>query len=341
MSRRLLLSSLVLLALAAAACGRYLTTGVAVVNGVSIGQAELDERLEGVLDSPQFQGQIRGAEARLQAQRRIIVQMIQTELVRQEAERLGIRLSQETLGERLQQVRGQFRTEAEFQQALAQEGLDAGTLRERIRERLVLEQIQERLNADVQVTEADVRRAYGNGSRFEEIRVRHILFAIQGTNEAAALKEARGALAQLRAGADFAVLAKRLSDDPGTKDKGGDLGYVTRGRFVPEFEQAAFRLGKGKLSEPVRTQFGFHVIRVDDRRTKTFEQARGELTRELTQQRREAAFRDYIQERVKAARIVVNPRYGDFNPETLQIEPREFFVPPSPEPETEAVSGAQ
>src|SRR5688572_6862318 len=94
-TRRLLVSSLVLLAFAASACGRYLTTGVAVVNGVGISKDALDKQVAVVLDSPQFQGQVdpQDAEQRLEIERQVIVQLIQQELIRQEADRLSVRVN--------------------------------------------------------------------------------------------------------------------------------------------------------------------------------------------------------------------------------------------------------
>ena len=74
-------------------------------------------------------------------------------------------------------------------------------------------------------------------------------------------------LAELKKGADFAALAKEKSKDPGAAE-GGDLGYFTKDQMVPEFSAVAFKLGKGELSEPVKTQFGWHIIKVEDKRTK-------------------------------------------------------------------------
>jgi peptidyl-prolyl cis-trans isomerase C len=105
----------------------------------------------------------------------------------------------------------------------------------------------------------------------EEVHARHILVPTED--------EAKAILAQLKGGADFAVLAKEKSKDPGAAD-GGDLGYFTKGQMVPEFSEAAFKLGKGQLSDPVKTSFGWHIIKVEDKRTKptpTFEQVKSQI----------------------------------------------------------------
>jgi peptidyl-prolyl cis-trans isomerase C len=105
----------------------------------------------------------------------------------------------------------------------------------------------------------------------EEVHARHILVATEG--------EAKDIEAQLKNGADFAKLAKEKSKDPGAAE-GGDLGYFTKEQMVPEFAEAAFKLDKGQISDPIKTQFGWHVIQVLDKRTKptpTYDQVKGQL----------------------------------------------------------------
>src|ERR1700739_5083039 len=92
----------------------------------------------------------------------------------------------------------------------------------------------------------------------EEVHARHIL--VEGEDEAKAIIE------QLKGGADFAKLAKEKSKDPGAAE-GGDLGYFTKDQMVPEFAEVAFKLDKGQVSEPVKTQFGWHIIKVEARRS--------------------------------------------------------------------------
>jgi peptidyl-prolyl cis-trans isomerase C len=105
----------------------------------------------------------------------------------------------------------------------------------------------------------------------EEVHARHILVATE--DEAKAIED------QLKKGADFATLAKEKSKDPGAAE-GGDLGYFTKDQMVPEFADAAFKLDKGQISDPVKTQFGWHIIKVEDKRTKptpTFDEVKTQL----------------------------------------------------------------
>jgi len=117
------------------------------------------------------------------------------------------------------------------------------------------------------VKDEDILREYNRDKeRFrteERVKVRHILVKADPANAAAvaaAEAKAKGILKQIRGGADFATLAKQNSEDPGSKENGGELGFITRGQTVPEFEKASFTLKPNDISEPVKTSFGFHII---------------------------------------------------------------------------------
>jgi peptidyl-prolyl cis-trans isomerase C len=113
-------------------------------------------------------------------------------------------------------------------------------------------------------TEAEMKKLYDESvakvAPEEEIRARHILVKSEA--------EAKDVIAKLKGGADFDKLAREISIDPSAKTNGGDLEYFTKGQMVAEFSDAAFKLNKGQISEPVKSQFGFHVIKVEDKRQK-------------------------------------------------------------------------
>jgi peptidyl-prolyl cis-trans isomerase D len=125
----------------------------------------------------------------------------------------------------------------------------------------------------------------------EEVHARHVLIKPSAPTDDAKAKaraEAEDVLTQLRAGADFEKLAKERSKDPGSATKGGDLGFFPRGRMVPSFDAAAFALEPGQLSEVVETPFGFHVIKVEEKKPggpKPFESVREQIVKELTGER--------------------------------------------------------
>ncbi|MBK1722307.1 SurA N-terminal domain-containing protein [Thiocystis violacea] len=161
----------------------------------------------------------------------------------------------------------------------------------------------ESLAPKVEVGEEDLRQAYeADKARFaqpERRNVRHILRKVsEDADDAtakAALDELQGIRARILAGESFEELAKESSQDPGSATNGGSLGVIESGIMVPAFDQAAFALEKGKISEPVRTQFGYHIIEVTEiipSQTKPFEEVRDQLRAELSKQRADGLYYD-------------------------------------------------
>ena len=140
------------------------------------------------------------------------------------------------------------------------------------------------LNAETRarVTEEEMRKIYDEQrariTPEEEVRARHILVETE--------EEAKALIAQIRGGGDFEAIAKEKSKDPGGQRNGGDLGFFTKAQMVPEFAEAAFAMQAGQLSEtPVKSQFGWHIIKVEERRQRqipSFEQVRGQIEDFLT-----------------------------------------------------------
>jgi peptidyl-prolyl cis-trans isomerase C len=122
----------------------------------------------------------------------------------------------------------------------------------------------------------------------QEVHARHILFRSPENDEAAgkqAEEKAKATLVRVKKGEDFGALASELSEDPGTKASGGDLGYFAKDQMVPEFATVAFQLDKGQVSDPVKTAFGWHIIKVEDKRKREvpgFDQVRGQLESYVT-----------------------------------------------------------
>jgi peptidyl-prolyl cis-trans isomerase D len=151
---------------------------------------------------------------------------------------------------------------------------------------------RDQAHAKMIVPAGDVQRFYNdNLSQYqtpEQIRASHILLNTAGKDEAAVRKQAEDLLRQIKAGADFAALATKFSEDEGTKVNGGDLDYFSRGRMVPEFETAAFGLEPGQVSDIVRTQYGFHIIKLVDKKpavTRAFDEVRPQIEDQLKGQR--------------------------------------------------------
>jgi peptidyl-prolyl cis-trans isomerase C len=139
------------------------------------------------------------------------------------------------------------------------------------------------------VTEEAMRSVYneavkGMNPNEEEVRARHILIRVADPKDEKASREAenkiKALIERLKKGEDFAALANEFTEDPSGKQNGGDLDYFTKDQMVPEFSAVAFRLEKGQISEPVRTQFGWHVLKVEDKRLRQppqYEQVKDQL----------------------------------------------------------------
>lgn len=157
---------------------------------------------------------------------------------------------------------------------------------------LVVDQVK--VEQAITVSDAQMRAAYSasmdNFRVPERVKVRHILFMTQGKSDAdkkAQLAKAQDVLKQLRAGADFAELAKKHSEDPGTAQKGGDLGFIVRGQTVPEFEKTAFSAKVNDISNIITTEYGYHIIQVQEKQAAhvvPFEEAKAQIAEELKKQ---------------------------------------------------------
>jgi peptidyl-prolyl cis-trans isomerase D len=155
------------------------------------------------------------------------------------------------------------------------------------------------IRTKVTVPPADIERAYNDNldqySTPEQVRASHILFRTEGKEDAAVKAQAEDVLKQARAGADFAALAKKYSDDEASAKNGGDLDYLTRGRMVAEFDQAAFTLQPGQISDLVKTPFAYDIIKVTEKKpgtTRTLAELRPQLTDQLSYERAQAQAAD-------------------------------------------------
>jgi peptidyl-prolyl cis-trans isomerase D len=160
----------------------------------------------------------------------------------------------------------------------------------------------EALRAKIVVPAADIEREYSNNSEQyttpEQVRASHILLKTEGKDEAAVKAKAEALLKQARGGADFAELARKNSEDEASAKNGGDLDYFGRGRMVPEFDQAVFAMQPGAISDLVKTQYGYHIIKLVDKKnatTRSLAEVRQQLTDQLAYQRAQAQAADLAQ----------------------------------------------
>lgn len=179
----------------------------------------------------------------------------ENKLIKLEADKAGITVSDAEIQKDIDKIKERMGGEAAFGQALQQYGMTQEMLKDQMLQGIELRKIFEKQNP---VKEADLKAYFDkNKAMFEtpkQVQASHILVPTE--------KEANAILAELKAGKDFAAVAKAKSQDPGSKDQGGDLGFFGTGKMDPQFEKAAFALKKGELSGVVQSQFGFHIIKV-------------------------------------------------------------------------------
>lgn len=214
----------------------------------------------------------------------VLSDLIDVELMVQQAERdTSIKVSDQEITEGVEQqmrsVRSRFQSELEYRAELKRAGFGTPEeyrrwyteqqRRDALQSRLLAKLKDEKLLKPVTPTEQEMRGYFDTrkdqlGKRPETVSFRQIIVAPKASAAASAQAKstADSIVLALRHGADFATTARRLSQDPGSKDQGGDLGWFRRGVMVPAFEAVAFRLKPGTISEPVETPFGFHVIQV-------------------------------------------------------------------------------
>jgi foldase protein PrsA len=206
------------------------------VNGQKITKGELDARLEA------------------QAGRPMLQQMAEQDIILQYGKQQGINPSDAEIQNQINQLEQRF-PPGQFDQILQQQGLTMDDVRNIERGQLI---VKEAVDKEITITPAQIADFYNkNKSLFAtpaQVHARHILVKTKAQAEAIE--------AQLRKGADFAALAKQYSIDPGSKDKGGDLGWFTQTQMVKPFADVAFSLGVGQISQPVQTPFGWHIIQV-------------------------------------------------------------------------------
>ena len=246
-------------------------TVVARVNGENVAKADFDRLLK---QMEMQAGQPVPKERRDEVYRAVLDQLVTYTALEQEARNRGIKISDAELKQvsdaRIAELRKQIPDEAAFKKALAERNMTLDQLRANMRKDLAINKMMEaELASAPGVTDADVKDFYDkNPDEFTGVRASHILIKPDGFDEASK-KKARTAiddvLKQAKAGTDFGELAKKHSSD-GSAQQGGDLGFFTKGRMVPEFSNAAFKLQPGQISDVVETQFGYHIIKVTERK---------------------------------------------------------------------------
>ncbi|HZJ52664.1 MAG TPA: peptidylprolyl isomerase [Myxococcaceae bacterium] len=248
------------------------------------------------------------AQKRAAALKKVLDTMIDEKLVDNELKELKVSISDKEVDAAVDEVKKSYNlTDEQLQQAVSREGYSVAEYREQMRKQIGrYKLISEKVRKNVKVSEADVQSEYDRMTRSEgedyEVHVRHILIAVprnaaQNLVEEARRKAAAVGVEARQPGVDFAELAKKRSEGSSSSD-GGDLGFFKRGTMVPEFERVAFNLKTGEVSEPVRTQFGWHVLKLEEIRKlgmKPIADLRPEIEERLRRQQAERLTSQYME----------------------------------------------
>ena len=246
--------------------------------------------------------------------RNALDRLVDLKLLTQEAKSRGVKGDEQQVTSEIQGIRGRFPSEEEFNKALAAQNMTAEKLPEDMLTQTGVNKMMEEATAGAApVSDADVKDFYDkNPDKFkrpEQVRASHILIKTEG--DEAAKKKARASaeavLKDVKSGKDFATLAKQHSSD-GSAQQGGDLGFFVKEQMVPEFSNAAFALQTGQTSGIVESQFGFHIIKVTDRKAPEaipLEQVAPQVKNYLTQQRQQERAQAFVKTLRDKAKIEV------------------------------------
>jgi parvulin-like peptidyl-prolyl isomerase len=299
-------------------CGNLFTTAAAVVDDRTIEEDQFVRELEFLLADPRFAEQIQTGEAgetqRRQLARQYLTFLIHQTFVDAYAEEHDVEVEEAELDGLLQQQVTQLGGRESFDRLLRRSGTDEGDVRRLLARQVLRQRVAEAVVAE-RLGEDELRSQYDERLlEFSEVTVAHILV----TSE----REAKR-IADQATPSNFATLARRFSEDTASAANGGELGPQRASDLVQPFAQAALRIPVGEVGGPVETEFGFHVIHVIDRSTRSFE----EVQESLLEESRGQVFTEWLLEGLSSAEIRVNPRYGAFDEATGAVIPRRRSSP--------------
>jgi peptidyl-prolyl cis-trans isomerase C len=247
---------------------------------------------------------------------RALDQLIGSELLYEESKREGISIDDKTVDEKLAQWKKQFPSEEEYRKALEEANLSEERMRADIKKDLAIQKlIIDKFVNKTTIPEKDMKDYYEKHPDMfkqpEQVQASHILVKTSAepteSEKEEALKKIREIQEKVKAGEDFAELAKAQSQCPSSA-KGGDLGYFGRGQMVPPFEKAAFSMKPGEVSDVVTTQFGFHLIKVTDKKPETtvpYDEMKDRISQFLKQEKVQKEVKELVDKLREKAKVEV------------------------------------
>lgn len=316
-------------ALVLSACSSV-SPAAATVNGARVSERSVLDELAEIRDNelyrralnlPDIGGTGREGTVRAAFTARVLTLRVYYTLVEQELARRGARLTRDDLDSARRELVAGLGTDPRTGEPVAGAGervLNAFSRRYRddlVRRNAEVRKLQGLLGG-VDLSEPGLRRYYdSHRDEFAEVCAQHILAATRDPSGAIDRAASRAKIdrvaARLQGGEDFAAVARAESDDPGSRERGGDLGCADPANYVPPFADAARAQPIGRIGQPVETSFGFHIIRVYERRTAPFAAVRDRVLRQLEQQSG-ADLNRWLTRALARARISVNPKFGTF-----------------------------
>ena len=226
-------------------------------------------------------------------------------LLMQQAEKTNVTVSQAMVDSVLQLQYSHYGGQEKFNEMMTNHGINIDFINNDIKSNLTINKLlQERLNGATAITDEDILAAYNED---KTASVRHILLMTQGKSDSAKTeirKKMEGILEEAKNGADFAKLAEKYTEDPGSRDKGGLYEDFTKGRMVKPFEDAAFSVPVGEISDIVETRYGYHILKVVDRKkeTKPLDEVKEDIRKKLTNLKKNEAYNSFIDDLKKEAK---------------------------------------
>jgi peptidyl-prolyl cis-trans isomerase C len=287
---------------------------VAVVNGVIISKDAYDRELDFFVRRAAPNGQQLPDVQMAQMKNQVLESLIDRELLFQESKKKGIQIKPEAVSDQLQKIQQRYPSKEEFENLLSNMGLTESDVQKQIARGMAIQElIDKEVSEKITVSDEETRSFYDKNPQLfqqpEQVKASHILIKVPADapedQKTEARKKIEAVQQKVRKGEDFATLAKTYSEGP-SGPKGGDLGYFRRGQMVKPFEEAAFSLKPNETSEIVETRFGYHLIRVDDKKPAkkmTYAEVKDRLNDHLKKQKADSEANAYIENLRKDAKI--------------------------------------
>jgi foldase protein PrsA len=265
---------------------------------------------------------------RLMAGKNALDNLIREKVLRQEARKNGVTVTPAEVDAKAKEFEKGYRdrvgTPAKFEEFLKQQGLSVASFQAAMHYSAEMQTLQQKLSQKlgekVQVTDQELQDTYEK-QKFQfvqpaEMKIAHIMLNFSGLDEAAQNKtkeDAKSLLEKIKApGADFAQLAKQYSQDTDTKDKGGELPWMSFSPYGPPFDQAVMAAPVGLINEPVRSYKGYHIVKVLDKhpqRTRPFDEVKNDLRKQLLERRQAQQYREYMQKAESSAKTDIKLKF--------------------------------